>query len=160
MKELFYLSLSLTLVFIAFVVIRMRWSKYDVLKAKVLSVSEESENVMHRYYQLRYFYPVIELSYSMNQNDYIGVIGKADSRIYRQSELDDFGDVRKDKAYPWRGLSVGDELDVKIDKRTHKLFWEAGQSVSYSSEAKVLFLVSFIFSFLTVLLALVEFDVL
>lgn len=79
-------------------------------QAEIVSIEEVSEEVSMQYYSIKYYHPMIRYRY---QVDGLKFEVATDSKfIYRKSSIDAFGNKRKDSDFFWRGLAVGDSVDI------------------------------------------------
>jgi hypothetical protein len=92
-----------------------------VVKARISCIDEVSEQVAMQYYSLEYFYPTAVYEYEVQGKRYTGNITSRNRFKYRECSLAFDGSKRENSAFPWRSLSVGDEVDVNVRLITPKL---------------------------------------
>ena len=122
------------------------------VNATIVNITEQKMSVLHRFYELTYYYPEIKFEYFFNETKHKGIINKKKARVYRVSELDDFGSRRLDNEYFWRSLKEGDICKIKVSNVNPKRFnFYNGQSKQYRSEKVVLIAISFLFLLLSII---------
>lgn len=86
---------------------------------RVVALKEEAQDVMHLYYTIKNFYPVIGYEYSVDGQVFTGTCGRESARRYRVAEIDQWGSKRNDQAFFWRQLSIGDSVPIQVDCSRH-----------------------------------------
>ena len=86
------------------------------VEAQVVESIEVKIEIPDRYFSYYYYYPEIEYRYSYKGIDYVGIIGKKESRQFRVSELDNYGAARKEEEYFWRKIKKGDAINIVVNE--------------------------------------------
>jgi hypothetical protein len=79
-------------------------------QANILSIDELSEDVAMQYYSIKYYYPIIQYSYQVNDRTF--TVFSKNKSIYRKSSINSLGEERKDSDFFWRSLKADEPLDI------------------------------------------------
>lgn len=86
----------------------------EVVHAKLIDISEVSEQVPMQYYNLEYFYPVATYQYEYKGKQYSAQINRFNRFKYRQCALSSNGSDRPEADFPWRSAKAGSSIDVNV----------------------------------------------
>tara|TARA_R110002072_G_scaffold290706_1_gene458463 strand:+ start:357 stop:743 length:387 start_codon:yes stop_codon:yes gene_type:complete len=79
-------------------------------QANILSIDELSEDVAMQYYSIKYYYPIIQYSYQVNDRTF--TVFSKNKSIYRKSSIDSLGEERKDSDFFWRSLKTDEPVNI------------------------------------------------
>lgn len=139
------IAFGLLLLFVAVIRLLRRSQEGLKVRARIINVSEGTEDVLMKYSILHYYYPIISYEYDVGPEKYRGDIGKRQARMFRIPELAPMGGKTSEDKFFWRKLAPGDPIDVIFSSKNP---WRSiptfSETETYKSETTALFFSSVI----------------